>query len=254
MTMSKEKKYFIYLTTNNLNGKKYIGKHYGYEDDSYLGSGSALLADISLFGKENFSRTILIFSDNEEDNAAKEREFIKAFQATSDPMFYNIHEGGHGGNTTIGWTEEQKKAYSEKMSILNSGCGNPRWGAHLTEETKQKIRENRDTSYMQTAEYRATMSKAVSGEKNGMYGRTHSAESIQKMSEAKKGKKLGSENGNAKGINAYADAECTELLYHFECTKDALVFVGTRPNDYSGISKSMKLNRKYKGYYWKKVL
>jgi len=49
------------------------------------------------------------------------------------------------------------------------------------------------------------MSKATTGEKNGMFGKRHSKESKQKMSQAKKGKKLGKENGNAKGISAYKD-------------------------------------------------
>lgn len=41
-----EKQYFIYLTTNLLNGMKYIGYHYGYENDSYLGSGTYILKAI----------------------------------------------------------------------------------------------------------------------------------------------------------------------------------------------------------------
>ena len=36
------KQYYIYLTINLINGKKYIGKHYGELDDSYLGSGTIL--------------------------------------------------------------------------------------------------------------------------------------------------------------------------------------------------------------------
>ena len=34
--------HYIYLTTNLINGKKYIGKHFGAIDDSYLGSGTLL--------------------------------------------------------------------------------------------------------------------------------------------------------------------------------------------------------------------
>lgn len=85
------------------------------------------------------------------------------------------------------------------------GEKNPRYGAHLSEETKQKIRENRNTEYMKTESYRRNMSLAVSGEKNGMYGKKHTEESKQKMSEHKKGKKMNSENGNAKKIIAYED-------------------------------------------------
>ena len=253
MNQTDDRKYFIYLTTNNINGMKYVGKRFGYEDDSYLGSGTRLLQAIKEYGKENFSRIILTYSKDEDENARKEKEFIKLFNAVQDPMFYNIHEGGHGGNTMAGWSEEEKAAFSKACSERLSGPGNPRWGVHLSEETKQKIRENRDTSYMYTQEYHNAMSKATSGEKNGMYGKNHTEESKQKMSEAKIGKKLGAENGNAKGINAYLDEAHMELAYHFNCIKDALIFVGTKPTDYSGISKGMKLNRKYKGFYWEKL-
>lgn len=58
---------------------------------------------------------------------------------------------------------------------------------------------------MKTESYRKNMSLAVSGEKNGMYGKKHTEESKQKMSEHKKGKKMNSENGNAKKIIAYED-------------------------------------------------
>ena len=52
------KKYFIYITTNLITNEKYIGKHYGTEDDSYLGSGKILQRAILKYGKENFKREI----------------------------------------------------------------------------------------------------------------------------------------------------------------------------------------------------
>lgn len=123
---------------------------------------------------------------------------------------------------------------------------------HLSEETKQKIRENRNTEYMQSEEYRINMSLAVSGEKNGMYGKKHTEASKQKMSDSKKGKYINEKNGNAKKIIAYKDEHYLYAVKEFNCMKDALIWVGTKPTDYSGISKSMKLKRPYKGYYWLK--
>lgn len=103
------KQYYIYLTTNLLTNQKYIGKHYGEINDNYLGSGKKLVKDIKKLGRQNFKKEILFISQTEEENCNKEKEFIKAFNAINNSQFYNIHEGGNGGNTRAGWTEEEKK-------------------------------------------------------------------------------------------------------------------------------------------------
>ena len=140
------------MTTNLINGMRYIGKHHGEINDSYLGSGSKLKEDIKKFGKINFKKDILYISQSEEENCQKEIEFIKAFNAVESPLFYNTHIGGAGGNTTVGYSKEEKVALSKKLSILQRGRNNGMYGKHHTEETKQKIRENRDISYAQTEE------------------------------------------------------------------------------------------------------
>lgn len=245
------KKHFIYMTTNLITGEKYIGKHYGTEDDSYLGSGKILQRAILKYGKENFKRDILYISKNSEENNLKEKEFIKKFNAIEDRTFYNIAEGGDGGDIFHILPIEQQEQLKEKARLRCSGSGNPMYGKHHSEETKDKLRQI-DKSYTKSQEYRDNMSKIKSGEGNGMYGKHHSEESKQKMSESKKGKKFGKENSNAKGISAYKDIEMTELVKHFDTIQEALIWIGTKPNDYSGISKRMKENKPYKKYYWKK--
>ena len=245
------KKYFIYMTTNLITNEKYIGKHYGTEDDSYLGSGLILQRAILKYGKENFKREILYFSKNNQENNEKEKEFIKLYNAVEDKMFYNISEGGDGGDIFHTLPLEQQEQLREKARQQCLGKGNPMYGKHHTEETKEKLRKI-DKSYTQTEEYRKNMSEATKGEKNGMYGKKHTEESKQKMSKAKKGKNLGKENANAKGISAYKDSEKTDLVKHFDTIQEALIWIGTKPTDYSGINKRMKENKPYKKYYWKK--
>lgn len=43
--------YYIYMTTNLINGMRYIGKHFGELNDSYLGSGTKLKKIFKNLGK-----------------------------------------------------------------------------------------------------------------------------------------------------------------------------------------------------------
>lgn len=273
------KKYYIYKTTNLINRKQYIGQHYGELNDDYLGSGTILKKAIEKYGKENFKKEVLYISQDEEENNKKEKEFIQMFNATQNPLFYNIHEGGSGGNTIKGYNEEQLKALKEKCRERMLGENNPKFGVKLSDETKEKIRQNRNTSYMQTEEYKKAMSQAVSKEKNGMYGKHHSEESKKKMSENRKGLTAGEKNPmygkhhseetkkkisekaktrnisnennpNSKIVKLYLDKEHLFLKYTFSTVKEALIFVGVSPKNYSGVNRAIKNNRPYKDYYW----
>lgn len=88
---------FIYITTNNINGKRYIGqKKYDNASrwKSYLGSGYHLMNAIKHYGKENFSRDIVDLAYSEEELNKKEEEWIKKYNAVNDSSFYNMVEGG----------------------------------------------------------------------------------------------------------------------------------------------------------------
>lgn len=66
--------FFVYKTTNIINGKYYIGVHKTYDiEDGYLGSGTILKKAIEKYGKENFSREILSYHDSY-DSALKEEK------------------------------------------------------------------------------------------------------------------------------------------------------------------------------------
>ena len=43
---------FIYLTTNLINGKQYVGSHKGFKCDNYLGSGKILIHAIKKYVKK----------------------------------------------------------------------------------------------------------------------------------------------------------------------------------------------------------
>lgn len=89
--------YIIYQTTNQINGKKYIGKHKTDNlYDNYLGSGSLLVKSIRKYGRENFKKDILFIFDNESDMNNKEIELITD-DVLKNEEYYNIALGGQGG-------------------------------------------------------------------------------------------------------------------------------------------------------------
>ena len=91
------KQYYIYVTTNKVNGKKYIGQHYGELDDKYLGSGAVLSRAILKYGKENFEREILEIATKDTINE-REKYYIELYNAVFDDEFYNIAFGGNTPN------------------------------------------------------------------------------------------------------------------------------------------------------------
>ena len=95
-----EKKHFVYKTINTLTGEYYIGKHTGYEDDDYLGSGVLLNKAINLIGEEFFKREILSFHKSSEEAYKAEKELVTK-ELLKDELCYNLIEGGCGfGNET----------------------------------------------------------------------------------------------------------------------------------------------------------
>ena len=130
---------FIYETTNNINGKRYIGQHTTDNiQDGYLGSGVILKQAIDKYGIDNFSREILAYATNKDELNEKEKYYIDKFNAIESDMYYNIAEGGEGGNLRAGFTDEQKAQWKAKMSENSAKY----WqGKKLSEETKAKMSE-----------------------------------------------------------------------------------------------------------------
>ena len=107
--------YFIYLTINTVNGKQYIGKHSGEPDDPYLGSGSLLKRAIRKYGKDKFVREILAITEDQEGLDLLEKHYIEKYNAINNTNFYNLTEGGTGGDTLKFLTESQRAKRSQKI-------------------------------------------------------------------------------------------------------------------------------------------
>lgn len=221
---------FIYITTNKITGKQYIGqrKYYGNHEE-YLGSGHLIKAAIKEYGKENFSRLILEKCYTRKELNEKEKYWISLFNASESEEFYNIALGGEGGGLA-----------GEKA---------PNYGKHMSIETREKIR----LSQM--------------GASNSFYGRHHSEETRNKLAQYATGKKHtddekrrmsinmrknhadynGSKNPRAKKTNQYTLSG--ELIKTWDCAKDAANVLGL---NYVSITQCCRgIYKSSGGYIWK---
>ena len=105
----------VYLTTNNVNGKKYVGMTNGNKKD-YMGSGVLIKQAFERYGKENFSKQILMECESEEELREAEEFFIAELNAVEEPSFYNLHEGGRGGDTGFREGTDMSKIVEDRWS------------------------------------------------------------------------------------------------------------------------------------------
>lgn len=167
--------FYIYITTNKINGHTYVGQKSlrngeTPETDNYLGSGDNLLYKaIPKYGRENFYKTVLEYCDTKKEADILEKKWISHYRSIGKAE-YNIANGGQGGN--LG--EEVNKRISHALK------GKPTWtkGAHFTEEHKNNLRKS-NLGKKRSAEARLHNSLAQKG-------KHYSEEYKKKMSEIKK--------------------------------------------------------------------
>lgn len=154
---------YIYLITNKINGKIYIGKHSTNDlNDDYYGSGVLIKRSIQKYGIENFTKEYLAFCDTEEKLNWFEKFYIKKYKARE--VGYNLTDGGEGGSPMKGKHHSIKT--KEKMRLSHIGQQSF-LGKHLTNEHKQHI------------------SQSMKGKQNTL-GKLHSDETKQKIRESLK--------------------------------------------------------------------
>ncbi len=163
---------YIYLTTNLLNGKIYVGMHRvrnDQKDDSYIGSGVALKRAVAKYGSENFSNVVLEWCESEEKLILQEKFWIKQLNSQDKNTGYNMKDGGIGG-----FNIDVSGANNPMFGIHRYGEDNPNYGNHRTEASRLQQSNS------------ITQNGGHHGEKNPMFGRSHSDEAKKKMSERHK--------------------------------------------------------------------
>jgi hypothetical protein len=120
ITNEKNLKYIVYITTNLINYKKYIGSHVCENlDDGYLGSGTSLKQALKKYGKQNFQREILAITDCPENMKCLEEYYIYYYSAFTSKLFYNRSRKG------VGYPYGRKKPKEHCDNIRNQRLGKP---------------------------------------------------------------------------------------------------------------------------------
>lgn len=163
---------YVYLTTNLVNGKEYVGDHSTNNlNDNYLGSGNILKESFKKYGKQNFKREILEeFETKEAAFNAQEKYIIK--YDTLIPNGYNLSpKGGHNVKNCIG--EETKKKISKSHL-----------GQQLSEKTKNKIAQS-----MCGKKFGSCSEKRKENIRKTQIGKFVSKETCEKISNANRNRK-----------------------------------------------------------------
>ena len=140
-----DKDYYVYKTTNIINGKFYIGKrHYRKKDEKwYLGSGIYLNRAIKKYGRENFKKEIIEWCSSSEEVNNKERFWIAKLDALNPKIAYNIASGGDGGflgeevSKRVGMKLKGRKLPKEVCEKMSKAMK----GKKKSEEQIEKIRK-----------------------------------------------------------------------------------------------------------------
>lgn len=171
---------YIYITTNLINGKRYIGKkESSVFVPEYLGSGKLIKRAIKKYGKENFIVKVLQWCETADKLNQAERYHIKLNNAQQDPMYYNISEGGDWGDVSQGLTPGQYKQWGDKIREHHTGTTR-------SEETKKKISDSRKKFFQKKGYSQETIEKMRInniGELNPHYGKKQTEHHRQRMIE-----------------------------------------------------------------------
>ena len=153
---------------------------------------------IQKYGWDNFHHEVLFDGLTKEEANRKEVELIYEYDSANKLKGYNMELGGNGqGKHSLEtrakisqakkgykFSEESKQKMSDSQRALNrKGENSPVYGTHHSEEVRRKLSE-KAKGRKHSEETKQKMSEKRVGEKNIMYGKTHTDKAKDKIAKA----------------------------------------------------------------------
>lgn len=169
---------YIYITTNIVTNKKYIGQKKSTTfDTTYLGSGKLLARAIKKYGKNNFECHILepisgvnTICENKESLDYAEFFYIEYYNCVKSEEYYNLKHGGSGGQMRgLRWITNTITGEHKKVLNPNDYLSSGEWvqkGPDQSESTKKK-RALSNTGKKRSIQTCINISNSLKGKKYG---------------------------------------------------------------------------------------
>lgn len=219
LIIKEDKVYIIYNTLNHKTNKFYIGSHYGYINDGYIGCGcnknkqlpkklkTYFVRSLKKHGVENFERRILKICSSLEEMKSSENYYLNfLFTHYDRTSFYNesyVSSGGHilkndpikdkqritKSIETRKKNEKEfpeiynasKQARIEKLKIINKGSGNPMYKRKHKEESKKGMSVKKKNK-KRSLESRTKQSNTIKKKGNHFKNKKHTPKTLSIMS------------------------------------------------------------------------
>lgn len=266
--MEENKKWTLYIHTNKVNNKKYVGitsrktnERWGINGNNYIKDNTYFGNAIKKYGWDSFEHEIVYNACLTEQEAKElEQYYIKSLN-TKRPNGYNLTDGGDGINGHE-FSEESRIKMSKAQRIrADEGRNLTMLGKHHTEETKEKIRA---AKLNLTQEQRKNLSDSAKKlwsnddyKKRKLKELKEAREKIQykyrPMSEKQKEILSKARTEKCSGINNAMATKvwCIELKQMFNTIKEAGLYFNAKPSTYYGIGECCVGRRNTcMGYHW----
>jgi len=211
----------VYLHTNKINGKKYVGITGQNPEDRWRRDGKGYRTQkyfwraIQKYGWNNFKHEVVLYNETFKYACAVEKCLIKHYKSNDPRYGYNLTDGGEGVSGRTPWNYGIPMSDEMKEIIRKANTGRK-----ISEETRKKLINAKKGKPPNNAG-RPMSDETKRKLSMSLIGRVFDDETKQKISNSKKGKYTGVDSSRHHPIYC---VELNEIFWGAKAVKDKYGF------------------------------